>query len=66
MRFAALARAEHRRLDEVCTTFRASSRESRLEPNEAIRKDQFVSEYVETMLGYSVDEWLSTPGFGSR
>ncbi|HSF23196.1 MAG TPA: PAS domain S-box protein, partial [Blastocatellia bacterium] len=62
-RFAALAKAEHRRLDEVVHNVPGIVWESRLEPNQARRKDQFVSEYVETMLGYSVDEWLSTPGF---
>jgi two-component system, cell cycle sensor histidine kinase and response regulator CckA len=33
------------------------------EPNSATQRMNFVSNYVETMLGYSVEEWLQTPNF---
>jgi PAS domain S-box-containing protein len=33
------------------------------EPDDAMQRIDFVSEYVETMLGYSVEEWLATPNF---
>ena len=33
------------------------------EPDEAGQRIDFVSDYVETMLGYTVEEWLSTPNF---
>ena len=33
------------------------------EPDEHNQRIDFVSEYVEKMLGYSVEEWLSTPNF---
>ncbi|HWN99645.1 MAG TPA: PAS domain S-box protein [Blastocatellia bacterium] len=66
LRFAALAKAEHQRLDEVVSNVPGIVWESRLKPGENVRKDQFVSEYVETMLGYSVEEWLSSPGFWLR
>ncbi|CAN5461408.1 hypothetical protein BH10ACI1_BH10ACI1_23190 [soil metagenome] len=33
------------------------------EPDEENQRINFVSDYVETMLGYSVEEWLSTPNF---
>ncbi|HEX9960381.1 MAG TPA: ATP-binding protein, partial [Pyrinomonadaceae bacterium] len=33
------------------------------EPDENSQRIDFVSEYVEKMLGYSVEEWLSTPNF---
>ena len=33
------------------------------EPDAAAQRIDFVSDYVETMLGYSVEEWLSTPNF---
>jgi len=33
------------------------------EPDAATERIDFVSDYVETMLGYSVDEWLSAPNF---
>jgi PAS domain S-box-containing protein len=33
------------------------------EPDAATQRIDFVSDYVEKMLGYSVEEWLSTPNF---
>lgn len=33
------------------------------EPDTATQRIDFVSDYVEKMLGYSVEEWLSTPNF---
>src|SRR5690349_9819826 len=33
------------------------------EPDHLNQRIDFVSEYVETMLGYSAAEWLSTPNF---
>ncbi|HEX8250765.1 MAG TPA: PAS domain S-box protein, partial [Pyrinomonadaceae bacterium] len=33
------------------------------EPDENNQRIDFVSEYVEKMLGYSVEEWVSTPNF---
>jgi PAS domain S-box-containing protein len=33
------------------------------QPDAAMQQIDFVSDYVETMLGYSVEEWLRTPGF---
>jgi two-component system, cell cycle sensor histidine kinase and response regulator CckA len=33
------------------------------QPDAATQQMNFVSDYVETMLGYSVHEWLSTPNF---
>lgn len=33
------------------------------EPDEANQRMDFVSNYVEAMLGYSINEWLSTPNF---
>ena len=33
------------------------------EPDAATQRINFVSSYVETMLGYSVEEWVSTPNF---
>lgn len=32
-------------------------------PDAASQRIDFVSDYVETLLGYSVEEWLSTPNF---
>lgn len=33
------------------------------QPDDAAQRIDFVSGYIETMLGYSVDEWLTTPNF---
>jgi two-component system CheB/CheR fusion protein len=33
------------------------------EPDAATQKTDFISDYVETMLGYTVEEWLATPRF---
>src|SRR5205807_1085614 len=33
------------------------------QPDQASQRINFVSDYVEKLLGYSVDEWLSTPNF---
>jgi two-component system, cell cycle sensor histidine kinase and response regulator CckA len=33
------------------------------QPDAATQQIEFVNDYVETMLGYSVEEWLSTPNF---
>ena len=62
-RFARLAEAERRSLDEVVSNTPGVVWESRLEPGTDTRKAYFVSDYVEKMLGYTVEEWLSTPGF---
>jgi hypothetical protein len=37
--------------------------ESRIQNGHHARQAEFVSRYVEQMLGYSVEEWLATPGF---
>src|SRR5690606_29447623 len=37
--------------------------EARGEPDAAGQQINFVSDYVETMLGYTVEEWLNTPNF---
>jgi len=62
-RFASQAALEHKRLDEVVSNVPGVVWESRLEPGSTIRKAEFVSPYVERLLGYSVEEWLTTPEF---
>jgi PAS domain-containing protein len=37
--------------------------EARGRPDAQQQRIDFVSPYVETMLGYTVEEWLSTPNF---
>ena len=61
-RFAALAEAERRHLDEVVSNVPGIVWESRLDAN-GKKKVDFVSDYVEKVFGYSADEWFSTPDF---
>jgi len=62
-RSAAQAEAERRHLDEVVSNVPGIVWESRLEADASTRKTAFVSDYVEKMLGYSVEEWHNTPRF---
>jgi PAS domain S-box-containing protein len=64
-RFASQAALEHKRLEAVVANVPGVVWESRVEPNTHLRKAEFVSPYVERLLGYSVEEWLSTPDFVS-
>jgi two-component system cell cycle sensor histidine kinase/response regulator CckA len=51
------------RLDAILTNLPSVIWESWNEPLANGRPLNFVSDYVETMLGYSVGEWVSTPNF---
>jgi len=61
--FAALVDAEHRHLDEVVSNVPGIVWETRLQANSGSHKADFVSTYLEKVLGYSADEWSSTPDF---
>jgi PAS domain S-box-containing protein len=54
---------QRKRLDNIVATVPGVVWEGWGRPEQASRRTNFVSDYVETMLGYSVDEWLSTPNF---
>lgn len=62
-RFAQLAESEHRRLNEVVSNVPGLVWESRIDPDGATRSEHFVSQHVEKMLGYSVEEWMAQPRF---
>ena len=62
-RFAQLAESERQRLDEVVSNVPGIVWESLLHPGGRTGQAIFVSEYAERMLGYPVEEWLSTPDF---
>lgn len=62
-RFASLAEAEHKHLDEVVSNVPGIVWESRTDSGGAARREQFVSQHVEKMLGYTVEEWMSEPRF---
>ncbi len=61
--FAQLADSEHRRLNEVVSNVPGLVWESRIDPDGTTRSEHFVSQHVEKMLGYSVEEWMSQPRF---
>lgn len=51
------------RLDELVENVPGVVWEAWGKPDEAHQRIDFVNRYVETMLGYSVEEWLQTPNF---
>lgn len=62
-RFASLVEAEHKHLDEVVSNVPGLVWESRIGSDGKTRNAQFVSQHVEKMLGYTVEEWMSEPRF---
>ncbi|HZG53988.1 MAG TPA: PAS domain S-box protein, partial [Pyrinomonadaceae bacterium] len=62
-RLAAAAEAQRQRLDSIITSVPGVVWEAWGEPDESNQRINFVSDYVETMLGYTVEEWLATPNF---
>src|SRR5690606_8374792 len=65
-RLAALANmidSERQRLRNIVANVPGVVWEAWGEPDAASQRIDFVSDYVESMLGYSVDEWLKTPNF---
>ena len=59
-----LAAREHRRLNEVVSNVPGMVWETRIDPATRKRRTTFVSQYVEKMLGYDVNDWLDRSGFG--
>jgi PAS domain S-box-containing protein len=62
-RFAQLAESEQRRLDEFLSNVPGLVWESRVSRDGVSRSEHFVSQHVEKMLGYTVQEWMSEPRF---
>ena len=54
---------QRQRLDNIISTVPGVVWEAWGKPDTGAQRIDFVSEHVETMLGYSVEEWLSTPNF---
>ena len=55
--------AQRARLDNVIANVPGVVWEAWGQPDLASQRIDFVSNYVETMLGYTTEEWLSTPNF---
>jgi PAS domain S-box-containing protein len=60
----ALAKSDQKRLEEVISDVPGIVWESRLDPKTGKWTATFISDYAEKMTGYTVEEWLSTPGLG--
>lgn len=60
---AAQVQSQRHRLDNIIASVPGVVWEAWGEPNSDTQRINFVSNYVETMLGYSVEEWLSIPAF---
>jgi PAS domain S-box-containing protein len=65
-RLAAVAESERRRLDDVVSNVPGIVWEARMDPVTKERRTTFISNYVEKMLGYTVEEWISTPNFALK
>lgn len=62
-RFATLAETERQHLDQVVSNVPGIVWESRINPDGTTLEEHFVSQHVEKLLGYTVEEWLSHPRF---
>ncbi len=62
-RFALLAQSEHRRLEDVVSNVPGIVWESRIDDGGPIRREHFISQHVQKMLGYTVEEWMAEPRF---
>jgi PAS domain S-box-containing protein len=60
---AAQIESERQRLNNIVANVPGVVWEAWGQPDQASQRIDFVSEHIEKMLGYSVDEWLSTPNF---
>jgi PAS domain S-box-containing protein len=63
LRLAARVEGERRRLRELVANVPGIVWEAWGVPDEASQRIDFVSDHVEQMLGYTVEEWLTTPNF---
>lgn len=54
---------QRRRVNDIVANVPGVVWEAWGQPDAATQRIDFVSEYIEKMLGYSVDEWLNTPNF---
>ncbi len=63
LNLAAAVAVERKRVEDIVAHVPGVVWEAWGEPEAATQRIDFVSNYVEKMLGYSVEEWLSTPNF---
>ncbi len=66
-RYASLAKSEHQHLDDVVSNVPGIVWETLIDPKTKETRTTFMSNYVEKLLGYTPEEWLtSAPGLGLR
>ena len=65
-RMAAVAEGERKRVNEIVSNVPGVVWETRIDPVTHQRTTTFISDYIEKMLGYTVDEWKSTPSFALK
>ena len=63
LKLAAAVAIERKRVEDIVAHVPGVVWEAWGEPEASTQRIDFVSNYVEKMLGYSVEEWLSTPNF---
>ncbi|MFZ0061502.1 MAG: PAS domain S-box protein, partial [Pyrinomonadaceae bacterium] len=67
LRLGQLAKAEHKRLNEIVSNVPGIVWETVIDPATKQLRTTFVSDYVRKMLGYTAEEWLAAPpGLGLR
>jgi PAS domain S-box-containing protein len=54
---------QRKRLDNIVASVPGGVWEAKIQPDGVTQQTTFVSAHIEDMLGYTVDEWLSTPNF---
>jgi PAS domain S-box-containing protein len=62
-RLDAQMKNQRERLKNIVATVPGVVWEAWGEPDAATQRINFVSEYVKTLLGYSIEEWITTPNF---
>ncbi|HKR59747.1 MAG TPA: ATP-binding protein, partial [Pyrinomonadaceae bacterium] len=63
LELAAQVEVQRKRVEDIVAHVPGVVWEAWGEPSAANQRIDFISNYVEKMLGYSVEEWLSTPNF---
>jgi PAS domain S-box-containing protein len=62
-RLLAQVQDQKQRIDSIVTNVPGVVWEAWGQPDESSQRIDFVSDYVEKMLGYTVEQWLSTPNY---
>lgn len=65
-RLAVLANQEHHRLEEVIANVPGIVWEARLDPITHEGRTTFISDYIEKIVGYTKEEWLSSPNLALK